>query len=170
MKNETTQYNTMEKEVKEKEVKEVKKPRVINTTVTRNIYDFSKMTGNIYESVAVLSKRANQISVDMKRELHKKIEEFAGNVDTMDEMCENREQIEVVRHFEQMPKPTLQAVEEYLEDGLYYRNPAKEDRKMQKLEAMENATIAEAEANAKANAKENVEEGSKKSSKEKSKA
>ena len=124
MKKETTQYNTMEKEVKEKEVKEVKKPRVINTTVTRNIYDFSKMTGNIYESVAVLSKRANQISVDMKRELHKKIEEFAGNVDTMDEMCENREQIEVVRHFEQMPKHTLQAVEEYREDGLHSHNPA----------------------------------------------
>ena len=98
-------------EVKDKEVKKVKKTRVNNTTVTRNIYDFSKMTGNIYESVAVLSKRANQIAIDMKRELHKKIDEFASNVDTMEEMCENREQIEVVRHYEQMPKPTLQATE-----------------------------------------------------------
>ena len=142
-------------EVKDKEVKKVKKTRVNNTTVTRNIYDFSKMTGNIYESVAVLSKRANQIAIDMKRELHKKIDEFASNVDTMEEMCENREQIEVVRHYEQMPKPTLQATEEYLEDGLYYRNPAKEDRSVQKFEAMENEAIAEAEAEAGA-AKENT--------------
>ena len=79
----------------------------------------------------------------MKRELHKKIEEFASTIDTMDEIYENREQIEVVRHYEQMPKPTLMATQEYLDGDIYYRNPAKEDKNMQRLEAMENEAIAE---------------------------
>ena len=122
---------------------EAKKKRPINTTITRNTAEFSKGTENIYETVALLSKRSNQIASDMKRELHKKIEEFASNIDTMDEIFENREQIEVVRHYEQMPKPTLQATQEYLDDELYYRNPAKEDQNMQRLEAMENEAIAE---------------------------
>ncbi len=122
---------------------EEKKKRPVNTTITRDTEKFSKDTENIYETVAMLSKRANQISSDMKRELHKKIEEFSSGIDTMDEIYENREQIEVVRHYEQMPKPTLQATQEYLDDELYYRNPAKEDQNMQRLEAMENETIAE---------------------------
>ena len=123
---------------------ETKKTRLVNTTITRNTAEFSKETGNIYETVALLSKRSNQIATEMKRELHKKIEEFSTGIDTMDE---NREQIEVVRHYEQLPKPTLMATQEYLEDGIYYRNPAKEDQNMQRLEAMENQTIAEGEPN-----------------------
>ena len=122
---------------------ETKKTRPINTTITRNTELFSEGTGNIYETVAILSKRANQIATDMKRDLHKKIEEFSSGIDTMDEIYENREQIEVVRHYEQMPKPTLQATQEYLDGEIYFRNPAKEDQNMQRLEAMENETIAE---------------------------
>lgn len=122
---------------------ETKKSRPINTTITRNTELFSQGTDNIYETVAILSKRANQIATDMKRELHKKIEEFSSGIDTMDEIYENREQIEVVRHYEQMPKPTLQATQEYLDGEIYFRNPAKEDQNMQRLEAMENETIAE---------------------------
>ena len=122
---------------------ETKKNRPINTTVTRDTAKFSDMTGNIYETVAMLSKRSNQIASDMKRELHRKIEEFSAGIDTMDEIYENREQIEVVRHYEQMPKPTLQATQEYLDGEIYYRNPAKEDQNMQRLEAMENEAIAE---------------------------
>ena len=117
------------------------KKKVINTTITRNTALFSRMTGNIYETVAMLTKRANQISIDEKRELHKKIEEFSSSNDAMDEYYENREQIEVVRRFEKMPKPVLTATEEYLEDKLYYRNPAKEDQEQQKMEALENAVI-----------------------------
>ena len=117
------------------------KKKVINTTITRNTALFSRMTGNIYETVAMLTKRANQISIDEKRELHKKIEEFSSSNDAMDEYYENREQIEVVRRFEKMPKPVLTATEEYLEDKLYYRNPAKEDQEQQRMEAMENAVI-----------------------------
>lgn len=122
---------------------EIKKNRAANTTITRNTAQFSKDTNNIYETVAMLSKRANQISSDMKRELHKKIEEFSTSIDTMEEVYENREQIEIVRHYEQMPKSTLIATQEYLNDDLYYRNPAKEDKNMQRLEEMENEAIAE---------------------------
>jgi DNA-directed RNA polymerase subunit K/omega len=120
---------------------EENKKKVTNTTITRNTALFSNMTGNIYETVAMLTKRANQISIEEKRELHKKIEEFAGTNDAMDEYYENREQIEVVRRFEKMPKPVLVATEEYLEGKLYYRNPAKEDQEQQRMEAMENAVI-----------------------------
>ena len=122
---------------------ETKKNRPTNTTITRDTALFSNGTGNIYETVAVLSKRSNQIASDMTRELHKKIEEYSSSIDTMEDVYENREQIEVVRHYEQMPKPTLQATQEYLDGEIYYRNPAKEDQNMQRLEAMENQTIAE---------------------------
>ena len=129
-----------EKETQEP-VAEVKAQRPSNTIITRNIYDFSAMTGNVYETVSLLSKRANQVAAEEKKELHKKIEEFATNFDTMEDIYENREQIEVVRHYEQMPKPTLVAIQEYLNDELYYRNPAKEDQQEQKMEAMENEIL-----------------------------
>ncbi len=122
---------------------EENKKKIVDTTITRNTAEFSQMTGNIYETVAVLTKRANQISSDEKRELHKKIEEFANNNDGLDEYFENREQVELVRRFERMPKPVLVATEEYLNHELYYRNPAKEDQEQQKMEEMENEMIAD---------------------------
>jgi len=125
---------------------EEKKKKMPNTTITRNTAEFSQMTGNIYETVAVLTKRANQIAAEEKRELHRKIEEFANNNDGIDEYYENREQIEAVRRFEQMPKPTLVATEEYLNHELYYRNPAKEDQEQQRMEQLEEAVIAGQEA------------------------
>ncbi|MBQ9639730.1 MAG: DNA-directed RNA polymerase subunit omega [Bacteroidales bacterium] len=125
----------------------IKKKHTPDTTVTRNIYDLSQGTENIYETVAMLSKRANQISIEEKKELHKKIDEFSSNIDTMEEMFENREQIEIVRHFELMPKPTLEATEEYLDGDMYYRNPAKDDANMRKLEAEENEALAKKEMN-----------------------
>lgn len=118
-----------------------------NVIITRNVYDLSKGTENIYESVAMLSKRANQIAAEDKKELHDKIDEFALQMDSMDEMFENREQIEIVRHDEQSPKPSLVATQEYLDDDLYYRNPAKEDQEMQKLAAEENQVIEEKKEN-----------------------
>lgn len=120
----------------------VRRNKVINTTITRNTNEFSQQTGNIYETVAMLTKRANQLAVEEKKELHKKIEEFATGSDTMDEMFENREQIEIVRHYEQMPKPVLVATQEYLNHDIYYRNPAKENREQQQIEALENEVIA----------------------------
>ena len=117
------------------------KKRIINTTITRNTADFSQQTGNIYETVAMLTKRANQIAADEKKELHSKIDDFKSSSDAIDEMYENREQIEIVRRYEQMPKPTIEATEEYLDGQIYYRNPAKEDQQAQRFEAMEEEVI-----------------------------
>ena len=119
------------------------KKKVPNTTITRNTEDFSRMTGNIYETVALLTKRANQIAAEEKKELNNKIADFKSSNDSLDEMYENREQIEIVRRFEQMPKPTLEATEEYLDGEIYYRNPAKEDQKEKHLEELEEAVIKE---------------------------
>ena len=105
---------------------EEKKKKVINPTITRTTADFNQMTDNIYETVAMLTKRANQIAAEEKKELHNKIDDFRSSSDAMDEIFENREQIEIVRRFEQQPKPTLEATEEYLEGNTYYRNPAKD--------------------------------------------
>lgn len=130
------------KEQKEEATKTVRRPKVINTTVTRNTNEFSQETGNIYETVAMLTKRANQLAVEEKKELQKKIAEFSNGTDTMDEMFENREQIEIVRHYEQMPKPVLVATQEYLDHEIYYRNPEKENKEEQQIEALENEVIA----------------------------
>ena len=116
---------------------EEKKKKVVNTTITRNTADFSNQTENIYETVAILTKRANQIALEEKRELHNKIDDFKTSNDTMDEMYENREQIEIVRRYELQPKPTLEATEEYLEGQIFYRNPAKESAEEKQREAID---------------------------------
>ena len=103
-----------------------KKIRTETTVVTRQKDQFYKGTGNIYETVAILTKRANQIASEMKEELNKKIEEFATNNDSLEEVFENREQIEIAKFYERLPKPTLIAVHEFLHDEIYFRNPNKE--------------------------------------------
>ena len=105
---------------------DIKKYKTTSTTITRDVREFDDKTGNIYETVAMLAKRSDQIASEMKRELNKKIEEFVSSTDSVDEIFENREQIEVVRYYEQLPKPTLIAIQEYLNGELYYRNPDKE--------------------------------------------
>ena len=103
-----------------------KKSTAPTNTVTRDVMDLCKDTENIYESVAIIGKRANQISADIKAELNKKLQEFASPTDTLDETFENREQIEISRFYEHLPKPTLMATEEFIEGKIYYRNPSKE--------------------------------------------
>ncbi len=105
---------------------EEKKKKVVTTTITRNTGEFSNMTDNIYETVAMLSRRANQIAKAEKIALHEKIDDYRSHTDSLDDMFENREQVEIVRRFERQPKPTLEAIEEYLEGNTYYRNPRKE--------------------------------------------
>lgn len=105
-----------------------KKLKTDQEAVTRRMADFNNHTGNVYETVAVLAKRADQIGLELKQELNNKIEEFSGASDNIEEIFENREQIEIARHYERLPKPSLIAVQEYLEDGTYYRNPHKENR------------------------------------------
>lgn len=103
-----------------------KKIKAPTTTATRNLNDLSKETGNIYESVAIISKRANQISAEMKEELSKKLQEFGTTSDNLEEVFENDEQIQISRFYERLPKPTLIATEEFLDDKVYFRNPTKE--------------------------------------------
>lgn len=103
-----------------------KKTNAELTTVTRDIRQFDEKTGNIYEAVAIISKRANQIALEMKEELQAKLQEFASHTDNLEEIFENREQIEISKFYEKLPKPTSIATQEFLEEKIYYRNPAKE--------------------------------------------
>ena len=103
-----------------------KKTNAPTNTVTQDILELCEDTGNIYESVVIIAKRANQISVDLKTELSKKLQEFASNNDNLDEVFENSEQIEISRYYEKLPKPSLIATQEFREGKIYYRNPAKE--------------------------------------------
>ena len=103
-----------------------KKTNAPTNTITRDMADFREKTGNVYESIAIMGKRANQISTDIKEELKKKLEEFSSSSDNLEEVFENREQIEISRYYERLPKPTLIATQEFLEDKVYYRNPLKE--------------------------------------------
>jgi DNA-directed RNA polymerase subunit K/omega len=103
-----------------------KKTNANQSIVTRDIRKFDGQTGNIYEAVAIMSKRANQISTELKEELTSKLQEFGSNNDNLEEIFENREQIEVSKFYEKLPKPSLIAVQEFLEEKIYYRNPTKE--------------------------------------------
>ena len=103
-----------------------KKTNAPTTTVTRNLMDLCRDTNNVYESVAIISKRANQIAAEMKDELSKKLVEFGSHTYTLEEVFENEEQIQISRYYERLPKPTLIATQEFLEDKVYYRNPSKE--------------------------------------------
>ena len=96
-------------------------------TVTRNIMDLCNETGNVYESVAIIGKRANQISVEIKNDLSKKLAEFASYNDSLEEIFENREQIEISRYYEKLRKPTLLATQEFLEGNVYWRDPSRDN-------------------------------------------
>ena len=108
-----------------------KKTNAPSNTITRNMVELCEDTGNVYETVAIIGKRANQIAVEMKNDLSKKLQEVASYNDNLEEVFENREQIEISRYYEKLPKPTLIAAQEYEEGKVYYRNPAKEKEKLQ---------------------------------------
>ncbi len=92
-----------------------------STAETKNLTDIKNKTGNLYESIAIVAKRANQINITMKEELHNKLEEFASHTDSLEEIHENKEQIEISRAYERMPNPALLATQEFMEDKIYYR-------------------------------------------------
>ncbi|MCB2195148.1 MAG: DNA-directed RNA polymerase subunit omega [Bacteroidetes bacterium] len=104
-----------------------KKTKAPATTITRNLNEIDKNTGNIYETVAIVSKRANQIGSELKEELNRKLEEFASYTDNLEEVFENREQIEISRFYERLPKPSLIAMQEYMDDQVYHRKPEAEN-------------------------------------------
>lgn len=96
------------------------------STITRDTINLEENTGNIYESIVQISKRANQISVEMKEELTNKLQEFASSTDNLEEIFENREQIEISKHYEKMAKPVAMAIQEMLDDQIYIRKPEQE--------------------------------------------
>lgn len=106
-----------------------KKVKAESTTVTRDLRQFDKDSENIYQSVVVVAKRANQIGLEMKEELNSKLEEFATSTDNLEEIFENREQIEIARFYEQLPKPSLISVSEFLNGNIYFRVPELEPKK-----------------------------------------
>ena len=97
------------------------------TTITRNTDEIEETTGNIYESIVLMSKRSNQLSTELKEELTQKLSEFASTTDNLEEIFENREQIEISRFYERLPKPVAMAIQELLEDKIYVRNPIVEE-------------------------------------------
>lgn len=99
------------------------------SSVTRDLYDMNTDIENVYEAVAIIGKRANQIDAEIKYELDKKLQDFASYSDGIEEVFENREQIEISRFYEKMPKATLLATQEFVEDKIYYRNPVKDKMK-----------------------------------------
>ena len=98
-----------------------KKSKASVTTITRNLNQLDSETENIYQTVMIVARRANQISVELKQELNRKLEEFAYYTDNLEEVFENREQIEISKYYERLPKPTLIATQEFLDDSIYYR-------------------------------------------------
>jgi hypothetical protein len=93
------------------------------STVTRDTIKMEKETGNIYESIVILSKRSNQISVELKEELTQKLQEFASSTDNLEEIFENREQIEISKFYEKLPKPVAMAIQELIDEKIYTRTP-----------------------------------------------
>jgi len=104
-----------------------KKTKAPVTTVTLDLEKLEHQTGNVYEAVMIIARRANQISVELKQELSRKLEEFAFYTDNLEEVFENREQIEISRFYERLPKPTAMALQEFLEEKIYHRNPEKSE-------------------------------------------
>ncbi|MCQ2608021.1 MAG: DNA-directed RNA polymerase subunit omega [Bacteroidales bacterium] len=100
-----------------------KKTKAPASTITRDIQTLEKGTNNIYESIAIIAKRADQIETDLKKELDAKLEEFASVNDTLEETFENREQIEISKFYEKLPNPVLMAIQEYVDDQVYFRVP-----------------------------------------------
>jgi DNA-directed RNA polymerase subunit K/omega len=92
-----------------------------NVVEPKNLFEIKQKTGNLYESISIIAKRANQINISIKEELHNKLEEFASHTDSLEEIHENKEQIEISKAYERMPNPALLATQEFLEDKIYYR-------------------------------------------------
>ncbi|MDE5733690.1 MAG: DNA-directed RNA polymerase subunit omega [Duncaniella sp.] len=107
---------------------EFKKINAPLNTQTRDLIQMSEDTGNVYETVCIIAKRANQIAGEMKHDLEKKLQEFASLNDNLEEVSENREQIEISRFYERLPKPVLIATQEYTDHKIHFRKPSKDTR------------------------------------------
>ena len=106
---------------------DLKLTNIPNNTKTRKFVDLDQPTGNIYKSLNVISRRANQIATEMKQELNRKLADFSTSTDSLEETFENREQIEISRYYERLPKPAIIATEEFLAGKLYFRDNKNEE-------------------------------------------
>ncbi|MBQ7791677.1 MAG: DNA-directed RNA polymerase subunit omega [Rikenellaceae bacterium] len=106
---------------------DLKLTNIPNNTKTRKLVDLDQPTGNIYKSLNIISRRANQIAAEMKQELNRKLADFSSSSDSLEETFENREQIEISRYYERLPKPSIIATEEFLAGKLYYRDNKDEE-------------------------------------------
>lgn len=98
-----------------------------NVVEPKSLFDLKQKTGNLYESIAIIAKRANQINITIKEELHNKLEEFASHTDSLEEIHENKEQIEISKAYERMPNPAILATAEFIEDKIYHRTKEESD-------------------------------------------
>ena len=98
-----------------------------NVVETKNLVDIKSQTGNLYESIAIVSRRANQINISLREELQNKLEEFASHTDSLEEIHENKEQIEISKAYEKMPNPAILATQEFVENKIYYRKNNEND-------------------------------------------
>lgn len=105
-----------------------KKVNAPTNTISRDMSSMSENVGNVYETVKIIAKRSNQVSAEIKSELDKKLVEFASMNENIEEVFENREQIEISRYYEKLPKAVLIATQEFIEDKIYYRNPVKDSK------------------------------------------
>lgn len=108
---------------------EIKKNGVPNNTVTRKLTDIDRPTGNVYESISIIATRANQLAAETKQELTRKLADFSSSNDSLEETFENREQIEISRYYERMPKAVLTATEEFLDDQVYFKSAVEKAQK-----------------------------------------
>jgi DNA-directed RNA polymerase subunit K/omega len=115
--------NMIEQETEKKELFDITKVKGNPSIVTRDIRQFDAQTGNIYEAIVIISKRANQINSDIKELIKEKLSEYRDSTDTLEEIIENPEQANISIMFEKMPKPTTIAIEEFLDNKIYYRYP-----------------------------------------------
>jgi len=105
-----------------------RKVNAAHNTISRDINKMCEPVGNVYEMVKIIAKRSNQINAEIKSELDKKLHEFSSLNENIEEVFENREQIEISRYYEKLPKPVLIATQEFIENKIYYRNPVKESK------------------------------------------
>ena len=121
-----------------------KKTNAPTNCITRDVVEMADKTGNVYESVVICSKMADQVNADIRKELYKKLEEFSSFNDNLEEIHENREQIEVSKYYEKLPKPTNIAIEEFMNDNVYYTNQEINLKKAEVEEEPEPVVVADA--------------------------
>lgn len=107
-------------------IKKLQNQIMSNVAEPRDVLKMKNQVGSTYEAIAIIAKRSTQIASQIREELHGKLEEFASSSDNLEEIHENREQIEISKSYEKLAHPTLMATEEFLEEKVYYRNPTKE--------------------------------------------